>query len=72
MCLISYIGYILKVNKGNINIANISVSAGVEYLIMKFIISLGIRFLLKSFNASLIGCKIPIKPTLFGPFRSWI
>lgn len=32
----------------------------------------GNKFLLKSFNASLKGCKIPIRPTLLGPFRIWI
>lgn len=43
--------------------------AGVIYDIMKFIISLGSKFLLNSLRASLIGWRIPIKPTLLGPFR---
>lgn len=39
---------------------------------MIFIFSEEIKFLLKSFKASLKGCKIPIIPTLLGPFRIWI
>lgn len=31
-----------------------------------------IKFLLNNFRASLKGCKIPIKPTLLGPFRIWM
>lgn len=36
---------------------------------MKFIDSNDNKFLLNSLIASLNGCIIPIKPTLFGPFR---
>lgn len=46
--------------------------AGVIYDNIKFMDSEGKRFLLKSFRASLNGCKIPINPTLLGPFRIWI
>lgn len=35
-----------------------------------FIFSDVIKFLLKSLIASENGCKIPINPTLLGPFRS--
>lgn len=30
------------------------------------------KFLLNNLIASLKGCKIPINPTLLGPFRIWI
>lgn len=43
--------------------------AGVIYDNIKFMDSEGKRFLLKSLRASLNGCKIPINPTLLGPFR---
>lgn len=72
LCLISYIGYKLKVNRTIINIAENKERAGVKYLKIWFIISDEIRVLLKSFKASLIGWRIPINPTLLGPFRNWI
>lgn len=39
---------------------------------VKFIDSKDRRFLLNNLIASLKGCKIPIIPTLLGPFRIWI
>jgi hypothetical protein len=46
--------------------------AGVIEVTNEFIVSWLIKFLLKSLIASLKGCRIPIKPTLLGPFRIWI
>lgn len=57
---------------GMIKILIISEIAGVINDKNMFIFSERIKFLLNSFNASLKGCKIPNKPTLFGPFRIWI
>lgn len=36
---------------------------------IKFIDSIEIKFLLNNLIASLNGCRIPIIPTLLGPFR---
>lgn len=47
-------------------------SAGVIYDIIKFIISVGSKFLLNNLSASLMGWRIPNIPTLLGPFRIWI
>lgn len=45
---------------------------GVKYERLKFINSNDSKFLLNSLIASLNGCRIPIIPTLLGPFRIWI
>lgn len=45
---------------------------GVKYDNVKFIDSNLRRFLLKSLIASLKGWRIPIIPTLLGPFRIWM
>jgi len=45
---------------------------GVIYDNVKFIDSKFNKFLLKSLIASLKGWRIPIIPTLLGPFRIWI
>lgn len=57
---------------GIIIIEIINEKAGVIYTIEKFIFSAVIKFLLKSLIASAKGCRIPISPTLLGPFRIWI
>lgn len=64
--------YILNVIIEIITIDINNDSAGVIYDIMKFIISVGSKFLLNSFKASLIGWRIPNIPTLLGPFRIWM
>lgn len=69
LCLLSNWLYILKLIIGIIIIAVNSDIAGVIYDKVKFIISDENKFLLKSFRASLKGCKIPVNPTLLGPFR---
>lgn len=69
LCLLSYNEYLLKLMMGTINIEINKDMAGVLTDKSEFIISEFTKFLLKSFNASLKGCKIPIIPTLLGPFR---
>lgn len=72
LCLISYIGY--KLNEIIVIIIIIinNDKAGEIYERIWFIISVEIRALLNNFKASLIGWRIPMKPVLLGPFRSWI
>lgn len=69
LCLLSYseklLYEIIGINKILIN----NDKAGVIYERIKFMDSDGKIFLLKSFRASLKGCKMPIRPTLLGPFR---
>lgn len=72
LCLLSYNDILSKEIIGINNILIRRDKAGVKYDKMKFIDSEGNKFLLKSFRASLKGCKIPINPTLLGPFRIWI
>lgn len=72
LCLLSNKDILLKEIIGIIKILIISEIAGVINDKNIFMFSDKIRFLLKSFSASLKGCKIPINPTLFGPFRIWI
>lgn len=69
LCLLSYKEKLLNEIIGISIIIIINDDAGVKYDKVKFIFSEVKRFLLKSFKASLKGCKIPSKPTLFGPFR---
>lgn len=69
LCLLSYNEYPLYIMMGITIIVVNSDKAGVRQDNMRFIFSEKIMFLLKSFKASLKGCKIPIIPTLLGPFR---
>jgi len=68
-CLLSNIGKLLNVIIGMIMIEIRSNSIGLIYTMERFIVSDEIKLLLKSLIASLKGCRIPINPTLFGPFR---
>lgn len=72
LCLLSYRDILLKEIIGIIKILIISEIAGVINDNRIFIFSEGTKFLLKSFKASLKGCRIPNIPTLLGPFRVWI
>lgn len=72
LCLISNMEILLNEMIGIINIAVNNDIAGVIYDNEKFIISMDSNVLLKSFKASLKGCRIPVIPTLLGPFRNWI
>lgn len=72
LCLLSNSDKLLNEIIGIIKILIVNEIAGVINDKNIFIFSDEIRFLLKSFNASLKGCKIPISPTLLGPFRIWI
>lgn len=72
MCLLSNKGLLLNNIIGIIKIDKNNDSAGVIEATNEFIVSWLIKCLLNSLIASLKGCKIPINPTLFGPFRIWI
>lgn len=72
LCLLSKGGKLHIGIKDIINKAKIKDKAGVEYDNEKFINSEDKRFLLNNLIASLNGWRIPIKPTLLGPFRIWI
>lgn len=72
LCLLSYNDELLYIIIGISKILINKEVAGVIKDIIKFIFSDGSKFLLKSFKASLKGCKSPNIPTLLGPFRVWI
>lgn len=72
LCLLSYNDILLYEIIGINKILMKRDIAGVIYEMIMFIDSEGKIFLLKSFKASLKGCKIPIRPTLLGPLRIWI
>jgi len=72
LCLLSNKERELKGIKGIIKIEINIARGGVRKDRVKLVISVEIRFLLKSLIASLKGCKIPMNPTLFGPFRIWM
>lgn len=72
LCLLSNKGLSLNEMIGIIKIERNKDRAGVIEATNIFIVSWLIKFLLKSLIASLKGCRIPISPTLLGPFRIWI
>lgn len=72
LCLMSRSEFELNEIKGIIHKEINKDKDGVIYDKLKFISSNDRRFLLNSLIASLKGCKIPIIPTLLGPFRIWI
>jgi len=71
-CILSNKEFLLKEIKGIIIIEIRRDKGGERCENIWFIISFEIKVLLKSLIASAIGCRIPIIPTLFGPFRIWI
>lgn len=72
MCLISRSEFELNEIKGIMHSEINRDRDGVMYDKLKFINSKERRFLLNNLIASLKGCKIPIIPTLLGPFRIWM